>query len=69
MGASIYTQDFGSAGTPDGLISGVHYPQSGETLEFRANWYGSAGPTSASGRCSDRCCWWSVVHDWSGLVG
>ena len=45
---NIWTQDFGSSGTPDGLVGGVHYPRTGASLEFRATWHrpGST-PTSA----------------------
>ena len=46
----IYTQDFSSASaTPDGIIAGVHYPETGTDLAFRANWFRSNGdgPTAA----------------------
>ena len=37
--ASVWTQDFSNVGSPSGIVGGVHYPETGSTLEFRANWY------------------------------
>ena len=56
-GGSVYTQDFRTVGSPDGLVSGSHYPQTGATLEFRASWYRASGPEAArvniDGVCTD----------------
>jgi len=45
--SSTYTQDFGRGTVPTGIVSGVHYPQSGTNLAFRASWYNAAGPLTA----------------------
>jgi hypothetical protein len=50
-----YTQDFGSGGNPDGLVSGVHYPRTGSSLELRANWYRAGGPTTAQVNIDGTC--------------
>lgn len=44
---STYTQDFSGTGTPAGVVAGVHYPLTGSTIHFRANWYGANAPTTA----------------------
>jgi MYXO-CTERM domain-containing protein len=49
---SMYTQDFASSGTPTGsLITGGHDPQFTNTgttnVNFRVNWYDTAGPQTA----------------------
>jgi uncharacterized protein YkwD len=43
----VWTQDFGTGGTPDGIVSGAHYPQTGSPIAFRASWYRAAAPASA----------------------
>ncbi|MBN1773416.1 MAG: hypothetical protein JXB32_19295, partial [Deltaproteobacteria bacterium] len=45
--SNYFTQDFGASGTPSGVVSGVHYPQTGTSIQFWANWYASAAPASA----------------------
>jgi uncharacterized protein (TIGR03382 family) len=57
VGASgdMYTQDFGSNGSPDGLVSGVHYPETGSAIEFRANWYRGSAPSSARVNLDGSC--------------
>jgi uncharacterized protein YkwD len=45
--SSTYTQDFGRGTVPTGIVSGVHYPQTGSALAFRANWYATSGPVTA----------------------
>jgi len=56
LSGTTWTQDFGSAGTPSGIVGGVHYPRTGASIEFRANWYSAAAPRSAqvsvNGICS-----------------
>jgi hypothetical protein len=46
--ATTWTQNFGSGGTPDGIVGGVHYPRTGATIAFRANWHrpSAAAPTA-----------------------
>ncbi len=52
---SYWTQDFAGGGSPDGLVSGVHYPQTGSAIEFRANWYDSAAPSEAQLNVDGTC--------------
>ncbi len=47
VSGTTWTQDFGGSGTPSGIVSGVHYPETGSSIEFRANWYGTAAPATA----------------------
>lgn len=56
-GGSVYTQDFLSSGSPDGLVSGAHYPQTGASIDFWTSWYRGSGPDAArlnvDGTCHD----------------
>jgi hypothetical protein len=54
-GGSIFTQDFDASGSPDGIVSGVHYPRTGDTLAFRANWYRASGPEAARVNVDGTC--------------
>lgn len=47
-------QDFGDGGQPDRLVAGVHYPETGSSIDFRANWY--AGAPKASNVNIDGTC-------------
>ncbi|MBN1774043.1 MAG: hypothetical protein JXB32_22480 [Deltaproteobacteria bacterium] len=46
--STTYTQDFGPTGTPSGVVSGVHYPQTGTSLQLWASWYSTAGAPLAA---------------------
>ena len=52
---NVWTQDFGPSGTPDGIVGGVHYPASGASVAFRANWYRASAPASASVNVGGTC--------------
>lgn len=52
---NTWTQDFWSNGTVDGLVGGVHYPQTGSSLDFRANWHRSGAPTTAQVNIDGTC--------------
>lgn len=52
----ILTMDFGGPGEPPSkLVSGVHTPKEGPQLEFHANWYDDAGPTTALVNVEGEC--------------
>ncbi len=53
--SSYWTQDFAGGGSPDGIISGVHHPKTGSSIEFRANWYDSAAPSMATVNVGGSC--------------
>jgi hypothetical protein len=55
VSSATFTQDFGYGGAPTGVVSGVHYPQTGATLAFRATWYSTAGPTTAMVNIDGAC--------------
>lgn len=42
-----YSTDFGGGGALSPIPSGTHYPRQAATIEFWANWYDDAAPTSA----------------------
>jgi len=50
-----FTQDFHSAGSPSGLVAGVHYPETGASVEMRANWYDSSVPSTAQVNVDGTC--------------
>jgi uncharacterized protein YkwD len=52
---NIYTQDFHSTGSPTGIVAGVHYPRTGASLEFRANWASTAAPMQAQVNVDGTC--------------
>lgn len=56
LAGNVWTQDFGSSGTPDGIVSGVHYPATGASVALRANWYrAGVTPTSVTVNVGGTC--------------
>ena len=53
--SGYWTQDFSGGGSPDGIVAGVHTPQTGTSVELRANWYSSAAPTTALVNLNGTC--------------
>ncbi|MBN2358573.1 MAG: hypothetical protein JXR83_03910, partial [Deltaproteobacteria bacterium] len=51
----IWTQDFGDGTVPTGIVSGVHYPQTGVDLEFRANWNFATAPQTKQVNIEGTC--------------
>ena len=53
--AGYSTGDFGAGSAPTKIPSGSHYPQQAASVETWANWYDSAGPSSASVNVDGTC--------------
>ncbi len=54
-GLPVWTMDFGGAPVNEGIVDGVHYPQSGSSVAFRANWYSTGAPLRAQVNVDGAC--------------
>ena len=48
-------QDFASGNLTEKIPAGAHYPQTGTSIDFRANWYDTAAPNSAMVNLGGAC--------------
>jgi len=50
-----WVQDFGGGDPAENLVTGVHTPERGEAVEFRANWFAAAAPSRAEVNVDGSC--------------